>query len=89
LLDHVHDDRVVVADGVVMEAPQVGRGQLLHALALRTDPEALVEPPDERGERAARVWQHHVELGEAVHDAAEDERRRGDAGVVRITEKVA
>src|SRR6266436_5424535 len=67
LADQVHQDGIVVADGVVVETPQVGRGQFLEVLVLGAHTGALIEPADEPGERAAGVRQHHLEPGKLVH----------------------
>ena len=77
-----------MADGVVGEAPEVRTRRLLHVLELGSNLRAVVPAADEPGERAAGVRQIEAELREAVHHAAEDEMRHGNAGVVWIAAEV-
>src|SRR3984893_4193301 len=79
----------VVADDVVGEATQVGAERLLRALLrLRAHPLAVPEPAVQVRQRSARMGQAHLELGQPVEDAAEDEVGGGDGGVEGIAEEV-
>ena len=51
--------------------------------------DAVVKATDEPGERSTRVRQVDLELWKSVQHTAENQRRRRNAGIVGISEKVA
>ena len=79
----------MVRDGVVIEALQIRARPLFHLPALFAHFRAVVHAADEPRESPAGLRQHHGQVRERIHDAAEHERGGGDADFVRIAEEVA
>ena len=87
-LDEVAHDLRAVADGVVMEAAQVGAGQLLHMLELRAPPDAVVPSSSEPGKRATRVRQQDLQIREGVEHAPKNQAGRADRRFMRVTNEI-